>query len=331
MVAAVAPAPKDEEIGIIDEAAESASKVVDQMWQYTVTIDPYKGLARASILYRLTQLPAAGSVVNPKDFFKASNELTLLALIVCWTISLTYDWRDVWHHPARNYVGHLNPCFGWDYPPASYFGVMFAGLDVYLSFTYAILEADRTALLDTDQQFSWVERFSSGTAYAHAAASILWLLLWSVGPPDNNWVVHLLIFTVCVAFRYMCTLGNYVEQRFSVNPKARARVFPKHTYFVIFYGVVTSILPILYFSDMIIYKVEGRTGVDPPIPWYVLEVMDVVWICCLSQSNKFSVPEPPIRITRTVLDFGDSFEVEEKNVNSQRKIIRTSTFARSDF
>jgi len=272
-----------------------------------------------SALWDLWRQPADYAIIKPKDYFSASNELVAISLAVCWIITAIYDRNQFLEHPVRKVVGHLNPCFGWDYPPASYFGVMFAGFDVYLSFTYAILEADRTALLDDDHRMSWVERFSSLTAYAHAAASILWLLLWSVGPPDNNWVVHLLIFTVCVIFRYMCTLGNYVEQRWSANPKARDRVTPSATYFVIFYGVVTFILPVLYFTDVIVYKVEGRTGVDPPIPWYILEVMDIVWVTCLSQSNKFAVPEPPIRITRTCLDFGDTYSVEDKLVSKSYK------------
>ena len=105
-------------------------------------------------------------IVNPKDYFVASNELVVIArnpnstpnpnpdaypnrnpgrfqviaLVVCWAITAAVDFDQAWSHPARNYVGHLNPCFGWDYAPASYFAVAFAGCDVYLAFRYANLE-----------------------------------------------------------------------------------------------------------------------------------------------------------------------------------------------
>jgi hypothetical protein len=49
------------------------------------------------------------------------------------------------------------------------------------------------------------------TAYLHAIASMLWMVLWLVGPPDGYWLTHLGIFSTAVFFRYLCSLGNYVE------------------------------------------------------------------------------------------------------------------------
>ena len=76
---------------------------------------------RSSLLQLLTT-PVDTVVLMPKRYFKASNELVFLTLIVCWIVTLVHDADDAWNHPARRYVGHMNPCFGWDYAPASYFG-----------------------------------------------------------------------------------------------------------------------------------------------------------------------------------------------------------------
>ena len=210
-------------------------------------------------------------IVNPKDYFVASNELVVIALVVCWAITAAVDIDKAWSHPARNYVGHLNPCFGWDYAPASYFAVAFAGCDVYLAFRYANLEARRTYLLDLDNSLCLAERVSLVTSYCHAGASVLWLLLWSVGPPDGRWSEHLAIFSACIVLRYVCALGNYIENAFG-SPRQRKRVLRKHTVHVTIYGLVTVILPVLYFADILIYKAQNRQGIDPPIPWYVLAI-----------------------------------------------------------
>ena len=133
------------------------------------------------------------------------------------------------------------------------------------------------------------------------------------------------IFSICVVFRYLCTLGNYVESRFG-QPSQRRRVTTAHTVHVGVYGVVTLVLPVLYFVDIVVYKMEGRTGLDSPMPWcpspppllpssapprllfaqtapprrrarYVLQVMDIIWVLCLATSKHFSVPEPPLKVT----------------------------------
>ena len=74
-------------------------------------------------------------------FFQSVTPGDALPRFTCWIISLITDWTVVWNHPIRNMTGHLNPCFGWDYPPASYFAVMFAAAGVFLDCRYANLEA----------------------------------------------------------------------------------------------------------------------------------------------------------------------------------------------
>ena len=64
--------------------------------------------------------------------------------------------------------------------------VSLAGIDVFLAFRYATLEAARTRLLDMAEdtpRISLTERFSLITSYLHACAAVVWLLLWQLGPP----------------------------------------------------------------------------------------------------------------------------------------------------
>ena len=42
--------------------------------------------------------------------------------------------------PAREASWHFNPCFGWDYPPASYIAVILNSTNVYWTWRYAWLE-----------------------------------------------------------------------------------------------------------------------------------------------------------------------------------------------
>ena len=188
--------------------------------------------------------------------------------------------------------------------------------DVYLAWTYARYEAMRTLLRSRDNKIDIAERFSLATTNLHGLASMVWMCLWLVGPPDGRWEAHLAIFSTAIVCRYLCTLGNYVECRFG-GESQRERVTRAHTVFIIIYGLVTTLLPILYFVDILVYQAQGRVGVDPPLPWYVLQTMDVLWVGCLAASTRMSVPEPPILIARKVLEFDEEFDPDEYSPEQQ--------------
>jgi len=268
-----------------------------------------------SSLLGLLAMPVDNVAVCPKRYFQASNELVVITLVVCWTITLIVNPESAINHPARDYVGHFNPCFGWDFAPASYVAVFGCAADVHLAFTYASLEATRTRLRDTDGKTTWAERFAFWTACLHALAAMLWMVLWLVGPPDGRWMTHLGIFSTAVSFRYLCSLGNYVEARFG-DAYERGYVTPSQGYFIAIYGLVTASLPVGYLYDVAVYRAEQRVGVDPPLPWWLLQTLDVLWMICLAMSTSMAVPEPPILITRKVLEFGDTFEVCDEEQQS---------------
>ena len=81
--------------------------------------------------------------VYPRDYLLASNELTVLTLIITWIVSLIFNRDMVINHPARWIIGGLNPCFGWDYAPANYIAVFMESFQVYLLWRYAWLKAVR--------------------------------------------------------------------------------------------------------------------------------------------------------------------------------------------
>jgi len=293
-----------------EQAIKRAAEQQPLARQKTVRLFKASPIVEYSSLLKLLVSPINSAVVRPKAYFQASNELIVYTLIICWLITLIFTPETAVDHPARRYVGHFNPCFGWDFAPASYVAVFSCAADVHLAWTYATLEASRTRLRDNDGTTTWAERFSLYTTYLHGLAAMVWMLLWQVGPPDGRWVVHLALFTTAVGFRYLCTLGNYVEGRFG-RAYEQGLVTRAQTVFICIYGAVTLALPLLYFYDVLVYEIEGRAGVDPPLPWYVLQAADVVWMVCLALSTRLAVPEPPLRITRTVLEFDDHFEAAE--------------------
>ena len=64
-------------------------------------------------------------------------------------------------HPARKIIGSLNPCFGWDYPPASILALLLCSCNVLL-WRYAWLEIVRTHMSAGGLPLSAAQRFASG-------------------------------------------------------------------------------------------------------------------------------------------------------------------------
>ena len=41
------------------------------------------------------------------------------------------------------------------------------------------------------------------------------------------------------------------------------------------------------------------------VPWWLLQIGDLAWMACVALSSRFSVPEPPLRVTWSCLDFDE--------------------------
>merc|ERR1712224_498727 len=108
--------------------------------------------------------------------------------------------EQILEHPARPIIGSFNPCFGWDYPPASYIALTCCSTNVYWTWRYANLEMART-LLQANEKLTWSQWLANKTAQYLSVASCIWLLLWVLGPTDDhprdndgpvmrNWIIH---------------------------------------------------------------------------------------------------------------------------------------------
>ena len=64
--------------------------------------------------YQLLFTQTAGTQrVFPRLYLKAALETIILALIVTWTFTLSWDPNQVWQHPAFITLGAFNFCFAW--------------------------------------------------------------------------------------------------------------------------------------------------------------------------------------------------------------------------
>ena len=73
----------------------------------------------SAIAFLLTQ-PRDDQTIYTTKYLGAAHEIFVWSLLICWTVSLIFTPEMVFNHPAREATWHFNPCFGWDFPPASY-------------------------------------------------------------------------------------------------------------------------------------------------------------------------------------------------------------------
>ena len=72
----------------------------------------------SAIAFLLTQ-PRDDQTIYTTKYLGATHEIFVWSLLICWTVSLIFTPEMVFNHPAREATWHFNPCFGWDFPPAS--------------------------------------------------------------------------------------------------------------------------------------------------------------------------------------------------------------------
>lgn len=261
-------------------------------------------------------------LVDPVDYLSASHEVFATTLIITWFLTLAFFPHQIHAHPARPIIGSYNPCFGWDYAPASYIALTGCSCNVYLTWRYAFLERTRTLLVMKKNGSvvpTWSEAFAGLSATFLQIASNLWLLLWLIGPNADNpndpdgpvvkwWFLHTGIFVSYGLGSFLAALGNYLEV---ANGPYKANIGTKNTVFIIVYGLVLSFLVIVYFYDLIEYEF----GQEPALMPWVTQSADILWIICVSSISSFLPHEPPLRIT-TVLQ-SDAEEEDMKLTAAQ--------------
>lgn len=248
-------------------------------------------------------------VVRPKDYLNAAVQNFVLTLLISWTITGFYDPRQYNDHPVKPMIGNSNPCFGWDYPPASYIAVFMCSMNVYFTWRWAFLENARTKL----QEKGWgtcVQLFAKFTAWNMAFASNLWLLLWMVGPADTNytsdpddltwntdmtgmlaWTIHILLFGLYCLSCFLALLGNFLEVRFS--PRSGMLKW-YHAVFVVIYGISVFYLLFVYMYAIMKYELGEPPATGSKWP---TQIADLFWSFCTILMPYMSAPEIPLVIT----------------------------------
>ena len=108
----------------------------------------------------LLNQPLDERIFDPRVYLGASHEVFAITLVVTWLLTLALRPEQIFSHPARPIIGSFNPCFGWDYPPASYVALVCCSVNVYLTWRYAWLERTRTRLRNPGR-LRWYEHFSN--------------------------------------------------------------------------------------------------------------------------------------------------------------------------
>lgn len=264
-------------------------------------------------LYKLLcQNLADQDIVKPKEYLNAASQNFALTLIITWIITLLVNPEAVKDHPMKQVIGADNPCFGWDYPPASYVAMFMNSANVYFTWRWAYLENARTKLQSSVGGPSCVQRFAYFTTWALAIASNLWLLLWIVGPAQSHyteaksevhwdpetgsspkltfWLAHVALFVIYALCSYMAVLANYLEVKFS--PRSTV-LETKHGAFIIVYGASLVFLLVTY--GYCIWEFEHGHPAKLPAP--VMYAAVLIWMACMGNGSNYTAPEIPLKIS----------------------------------
>jgi len=256
----------------------------------------------ASIVTLLNQ-PLRTRTFYPKVYRAASGEIFTISLVLTWTMTLIWFPDQIFKHPARFIIGSFNPCFGWDYAPASLFGLGLCSFNVFLLWRYAWLEATRTNLKNPSGQLSWAQLFAKFSAILLALSSNTWLLLWIVGPTDGNWAAHTGLFMLFAVASQLSCLGNYLEAR--TDPKRASKITKQQVAFQWVYGLVTTYIALAYVIACFLADPDS----PPAVPAWVTQSADIVWLICQGAVLDMTPADLPLTMILRL-----ATEEEEKNM-----------------
>eukprot|EP00931_Biecheleriopsis_adriatica_P014251 TRINITY_DN11597_c0_g1_i1.p1 TRINITY_DN11597_c0_g1~~TRINITY_DN11597_c0_g1_i1.p1 ORF type:complete len:284 (+),score=27.39 TRINITY_DN11597_c0_g1_i1:70-921(+) len=217
-------------------------------------------------------------------WLKAAGEATFITLALTWTLTALFNPGTIESNALKNYVGYNNPCVGWDFPPANFFGLLGAILVIVLAWRYAVLHRTQTCL---EQVQGFKKSFILTADLLYALSATCMSLIFLVGPPDGRWAWHTAIFVQLIVFRFLAVLARFVKVP---DPPLTCTVF------IAIYGSLSVLLPFLYFVNILIYEIEGRTGVAPVIPAWITMTCDYAWFLCLPLTTYFMPETSSLRV-----------------------------------
>jgi len=243
-----------------------------------------------------------------EDYFKASGEVLGFTLIVCWTITLIFDYDIVKSNKLKDRFGYNNLCVGFDEIPASLFGSFFMSMSQYYSIRYVTLDSQRLELTSNGEPH-WVRTLGYIVNFGYMLSMMGFQMLFIISPNYDSALGHFFPFLLIIIFRWLVCFANYLEKKCLMGSEipTTSRVwFATYTISSFGFGILASI-------GFIVYDVQGRSGKDPLFPPVLVAIFDYMWFICLFLTDKF-LPKGH------VLDFKVSPDIELQIMQTPRSL-----------
>lgn len=253
-------------------------------------------------------LPALIQIANPKPeilvpslYFKAAGEALFLCLSFSWIITLAFNPDFVGNNPVKARLGYNNVCVGFDSSPSRYVATPLLLLVIYLGIRFVFLDTLRAHLernIHTKSQFIF-------TVVANCVGFIGFMLLMMiiVLDPITSDFGHLGFFIQFIVARWVVIAANFYEA-----PEAPGLTKPQ-VMFLVFYTLISIILPILYIVDFADYNSDEDGSGGPALPWGLVAFFDMCWFVCLPATTYFLPPAPSIHVDYSLVASTDSAKV----------------------
>jgi len=201
-------------------------------------------------------------------------------------------------------MGYNNLCVGMDVAPASFVALPFLSLCSYLSLRFVFLDTQRVELeKERLTQSQYLLTWRSNMLYGLVQLFLPGIPLIS---PEKNVEAHTAIFFCVIISRALVVLANFYEAR---------DVTRSQEVFMLYYVVVSLLLPALIAVDLYQYDSTGTVPQEPAVPVMLLMPLDMSWFICLALTTHFLPHAPPIIVTYAL---GESTEGAPPAVSPSR-------------
>ena len=232
------------------------------------------------------RLPALIQIAKPNPdtivpllYLKAAGEALFLCFSFSWIITLGANPDFVEDNPVKTRLGYNNVCVGFDSAPARYIATPFLLLSIYLGIRFVFLDTLRAYLekpVHTDSQF-----MCTVGANCLGFIGFMLLMLIIVLDPIRSSAGHLGFFLQFIVVRWIIIAANFYEASKLTKPQL---------IFLLFYTLISVILPILYIVDFAGYdsnEEESGSPTSPFLPWELVAFFDLCWFISLPVTTYF--------------------------------------------
>lgn len=237
---------------------------------------------------RLYRAHPTRDVVQPDDYLAAAGELLVLAFVVGYALTATYDPESFESNPLKRRIGYNNACVLFDSDPARNVACTLIAVSVYFLMTYVRLDSTRL-FLQKDRLSRAVRCYCVWSMRLYGISLCVFLNVFLIRPRRDP-ALHTFFFAQFIFFRYVGIVSNYVEHR-ALGYTMSASV----CMFLAAYTFTSIALPCLLAVDFAYYDDDDDT--DPAVPASLLMCIDYAWFLCVFLTTKVQpgVSAPPLR------------------------------------